>query len=130
MIRFGDEVDDALRGGQPVVALETAVMTAGLPAPLNVEVAEACAAAVRRGGAVPATVGVLEGGLWIGLDDEQRERLAREGRGRKAAARDLAHALAAGASAGTTVSATLAACALTQPAIRVMATGGIGGVHR
>lgn len=132
MIRTAHEVSDALRTGRPVVALETAVMTAGLPAPLNLEVARECAAAVERGGAVPATVGLVEGVLWIGLDDAQRRQLAESGAGRKVAARDLAAAMTGGGgvTAGTTVSATLAACRLADPPIRILATGGIGGVHR
>jgi pseudouridine-5'-phosphate glycosidase len=130
MIHVHDEVSDALHDGRPVVALETAVVTAGLPAPVNVEVAAECDEAVRRAGAVPATVGVLDGVLRIGLDETEREALASKGAGRKAAARDLAAAIACGASAGTTVSATLAACRLCDPPIACMATGGIGGVHR
>ncbi len=113
---------------EPVVALETAVLTHGLPKPHNLEAVRRMAAAVRQAGAVPAVVAVFEGRLVVGLADEELERLAADPEARKAAARDLPLALAEGASAGTTVSATLAACRLAG--IRVFATGGIGGVHR
>jgi len=152
-IRVHPEVDAALRHGQPVVALETAVLTHGLPrtprpapaaiaallgpdhgwradAPANVELSRALARAVRRGGATPATVGVLDGELVIGLGDDEIDRLGRDERASKASERDLAPISAAGASAGTTVAATVAACGLASPPITVFATGGIGGVHR
>lgn len=112
----------------PVVALETAVLTHGLPRPQNLEAVLAMAEAVRSAGAVPAVVAVWRGRLVVGLDDAELEQLAADPDARKAAARDLPLCLAQGASAGTTVSATLAACRLAG--IRVFATGGIGGVHR
>jgi pseudouridine-5'-phosphate glycosidase len=128
-IRIAEEVRDALGVGRPVVALETSVVAQGLPPPHGVEASRRCAAAVRREGAVPAVVAVLGGELVIGASDAEVERLAAPGRAvAKAGARDLGALLAAGADAGTTVSATCAASALTG--IPVMATGGIGGVHR
>jgi pseudouridine-5'-phosphate glycosidase len=128
-VRIADEVRRALRDGAPVVALETSVVAQGLPAPQGVESARRCAAAVRRAGAVPAPVAVVGGELVIGASDAEVARLAAPGRPvAKAGARDLAPLLAAGADAGTTVSATCAAAALAG--IRVFATGGLGGVHR
>lgn len=128
-VRIADEVRRALRDGAPVVALETSVVAQGLPSPHGVEAARRSAAAVRKEGAVPAPVAVLGGELVIGASDAQIARLAAPGRSvAKAGARDLGPLLAAGADAGTTVSATCAAAALAG--IRVFATGGIGGVHR
>jgi pseudouridine-5'-phosphate glycosidase len=148
-VRVHPEVADALAARRPVVALETAVLTTGLPrsavasdwtgglsgwrpdGPAHLESARLLARTVRDGGAVPAVIGVLDGVLGVGLEDEQIEALAADADAGKAAARDLAFVMAAGASAGTTVSATLAACRLAGPEpIRVFATGGIGGVHR
>jgi len=143
------EVTEALREHRPVVALESAVITSGLPrqslarepdcdapgwdpaSPINLEVARLLERTVRNGGVVPATVGVIDGTLHIGLSDGQLERLAKDRGAMKSAVTDLAHRLASGATAGTTVSATLAACALPSAGpIQVFATGGIGGVHR
>jgi pseudouridine-5'-phosphate glycosidase len=140
------EVAQALQQGTAVVALETAVATAGLPReplaevacnapgwrtdqPMNLELSMLLERLVRQHGAIPATVAVLDGVLHIGLKDDQLERLAREVSG-KVSVSSMAHTLATGASAGTTVAATLAACQLTPRPIRVFATGGIGGVHR
>ena len=129
MLHYGrGEVDDALARGRPVVALETAVLTHGLPRPRNLEAAMAMERAVREAGAIPATVGVIEGRLTVGLSAEELERLGAATDARKASARDLAAILARGESAGTTVAATLVACRLAN--IPVFATGGIGGVHR
>jgi pseudouridine-5'-phosphate glycosidase len=125
---MGDEVLDALRAGAPVVALETSVVAHGLPVPEGAEAARRCARAVRENGAVPAAVAVLAGELVIGASDDEVESLGRPGKVAKAGARDLAALIAAGGDAGTTVSATCAAAALAG--IRVLATGGIGGVHR
>lgn len=128
-VRIADEVRRALRDGAPVVALETSVVAQGLPAPQGIESARRCAAAVRRAGAVPAPVAVVGGELVIGASDAEVARLAAPGRPvAKAGARDLAPLIAAGADAGTTVSATCAAAALAG--IRIFATGGLGGVHR
>ena len=128
-VQVADEVREALRRGAPVVALETSVVAQGLPAPDGVHAARRVAAAVREAGAVPAFVAVVAGRLRVGATDAEVEGLAAPGRGvAKAAARDLAPLLAAGRDAGTTVSATCAAAALAG--IRVLATGGIGGVHR
>ena len=125
------EVKVALAEGRPVVALESTLISHGLPYPQNLEVASASEAAVREtAGAVPATVAVRDGRLLVGLDPGSLEALATAPAGsvRKAARPSLAVALAEGGWAATTVSATMiAACAA---GIRVFATGGIGGVHR
>ena len=127
-LRIADEVRAALAAGRPVVALESTVIAHGLPRPANVEVARAMEAGVRAGGAVPATVALLDGRIVIGLSDTEIERLGREDGVLKASRRDLAPALARKRTAATTVAGTLACAALVD--IRVFATGGIGGVHR
>jgi len=125
------EVATALAEGRPVVALESTLISHGLPFPQNLEVASASEAAVRETpGAVPATVAVRDGWLLVGLDDAALEALATAPKGsvRKAARPSLAIALAEGGWAATTVSATMIASA--AAGISVFATGGIGGVHR
>ena len=124
------EVDDALRGGRPVVALESTLISHGLPYPQNLEVATASEDAVREAGAVPATVAIRDGRLLVGLAADDLHALANAPAGsvRKAARPTLAAALAAGGWAATTVSATMIAAH--AAGIRVFATGGIGGVHR
>ena len=117
----------AARG--PIVALESTLVAHGLPWPDNLAVARELEAAVRDGGAVPATIAVLDGRARVGLDAPELERVARGGKElAKAGATDLAVHLARGGSAATTVSATAAIAA--RAGIRVFATGGIGGVHR
>jgi pseudouridine-5'-phosphate glycosidase len=121
------EVAAAVRDGRPVVALESTLIAHGLPWPVNVETARDAEAAVRAAGAVPATVAVLAGRPTLGLTDDEVVSLARAAGVRKAARRDLASAIADGATAATTVSATMA---LAHAAgVEVFATGGIGGVH-
>ena len=127
-IRLTDEVADALRTGQPVVALETSVLAQGLPVPANREAAVRMTAAVRAGGATPALAAIVDGQPTMGLTDAELERfLAREGI-RKVTARDLGVCVVRGDCGATTVAATLAL--LPQSGISVFATGGIGGVHR
>jgi len=123
------EVRDALAIGRPVVALETSVVTQGLPPPANLEAARRCGAAVREAGAIPAFVAVVGGRIVVGAGEGDLARLADPGdRAAKAGVRDLASIVLTGRDAGTTVSATVAIAARMQ--IRVFATGGIGGVHR
>ena len=124
------EVASALDAGQAVVALESTLISHGLPYPSNLEVARASEAAVRASGAVPATVAIHDGRLLVGLDDAALEALATapEGSVTKAARPSLAASLSAGGWAATTVSATMIAAH--AAGIRVFATGGIGGVHR
>jgi pseudouridine-5'-phosphate glycosidase len=122
------EVEEALRSGRPVVALESTLIAHGLPWPLNLDTARAAEAAVREEGAVPATIAVLHGRPVIGLAEDELEQLARAQWVRKASTRDLAAAVAQGATAATTVAATMVLAH--HAGIRVFATGGIGGVHR
>ena len=123
------DVDEARAGGLPVVALETTIVAHGFPQPDGLAVGRECEQRIRDGGAVPATTAVLDGALRVGLDDAQLERVAAAGAdARKVSPRDLATCVDEGAIGATTVGATLAACRLTG--IAVMATGGIGGVHR
>jgi pseudouridine-5'-phosphate glycosidase len=121
------EVADALRTGRPVVALESTLISHGLPFPRNLEVAAAAEAAVRESGAVPATIAIRDGRLIVGLDAAALVELATAAGVWKVARPTLAGALAAGVLGATTVSATMLACA--AAGIRVFATGGIGGVH-
>ena len=115
--------------GRPIVALETTIVAHGFPPGEGLAVGRECEQRVRDGGAVPATVAVLDGALHVGLDDEQLERVAAAGSdARKVSPRDLAACIVDGALGATTVGATLAACRLAG--ISVLATGGIGGVHR
>ena len=121
------EVAAAVKAGRPVVALESTLISHGLPHPANIETALALEATVRAGGAVPATIAVLDGRIRVGLEPEDLERLSEPGV-RKVSRRDLPLVLAAGADGATTVAATMIAAELAG--IAVFATGGIGGVHR
>lgn len=121
-------VQKALDAKTPLVALETAVVTHGLPYPVNVQLAHALEQEVQEQGATPATIGVLRGAVYVGLSAEALESLAQESAVRKISARDFGIALARGESGGTTVAGTLVVAR--QVGIRVFATGGIGGVHR
>jgi len=125
-----DEVREALASGRPVVALESTLISHGLPYPQNLEVAQASEAAVRESGAVPATVAIHDGRMLIGLDAGALETLATAPAGSvtKAARPNLAQALGGAGWAATTVSATMIAAH--AAGIRTFATGGIGGVHR
>lgn len=114
--------------GAPIVALESTVITHGLPYPENLSLAQDMEAEVRSQGAVPATIAVLDGRVHVGLDAAQLERLAAGADMRKISVRDFAPAIAQKASGGTTVAGTLVAAH--AAGIRVFATGGIGGVHR
>ncbi|CAL9418763.1 MULTISPECIES: pseudouridine-5'-phosphate glycosidase [unclassified Streptomyces] len=123
-----EEVREALEARRPVVALESTIIAHGLPRPRNLLVARELEEAVRREGAIPATIAVLDGRPHVGLDKEQLERVANEDGIRKLGHRDLPLAVASGASGATTVSATALLAALAG--VRVFATGGLGGVHR
>ncbi|MFC5800573.1 pseudouridine-5'-phosphate glycosidase [Streptomyces formicae] len=125
---LSEEVREALETRRPVVALESTIIAHGLPRPRNLAVAEELESLVRSGGAVPATIAVLDGRAHVGLDKGQLERVATDPDVRKLGHRDLAPALAAGASGATTVSAT--AFLASRAGVRVFATGGLGGVHR
>jgi pseudouridine-5'-phosphate glycosidase len=130
-IDVADEVRDAISAGRPVVALESTIVAHGLPWPENLDIGRALEEEVRRHGAVPATIAVVEGRVRVGIDGAALERMARATgaeRWRKAGVADLAVLCARGDNGATTVSATTFAAARAR--IRVFATGGIGGVHR
>ncbi len=128
ILQVSDQVAAALRERRAVVALESTIVSHGLPWPQNIETARAVEQAVRDHGAWPATIAVIDGKCRIGLDDAAFERLARDKAVGKASSRDLAALMVRRGSAGTTVSATMRLAALAG--IAVFATGGIGGVHR
>jgi pseudouridine-5'-phosphate glycosidase len=125
---LAEEVADALGRGLPVVALESTILSHGLPRPRNLRVGREIEATVRAAGAVPATIGVVGGRVVIGLDDAQLERLALGDGVLKVSVRDLPAAVATGTDGGTTVAATAALAA--RAGIGLFATGGLGGVHR
>jgi pseudouridine-5'-phosphate glycosidase len=122
------EVAQARAEGRAVVALESTIISHGMPYPQNLETAREVEACVRVAGAVPATIAVMDGQIKIGLDADGLERLATDQAVLKVSRRDLAYALTSGLTGATTVAATMIAAHLAG--IRVFATGGIGGVHR
>jgi pseudouridine-5'-phosphate glycosidase len=128
LVAIAPEVQHALRTDGPVVALESTLITHGLPYPDNVAAARRAEAAVRAAGAVPATVALRDGHILVGLDDAQLEDLGRARGVPKVSRQNLASVLGQPGWAGTTVAATMIAAHLVG--IRVFATGGIGGVHR
>ncbi|KNG92951.1 pseudouridine-5'-phosphate glycosidase [Pseudaestuariivita atlantica] len=121
------EVRDALAAGSPVVALESTIITHGMPYPRNLDMAAEVEATVREGGAVPATIAVLDGVLHVGLTPDQTQALAQAEDVAKLSRADLAVAIAQGRTGATTVAATMIAAR--AAGIGVFATGGIGGVH-
>jgi pseudouridine-5'-phosphate glycosidase len=127
-VKLNDEVEAALRNGRPVVALESTLIAHGLPRPLNLETARLAEDAVRKEGAVPATIAVLRGVPTVGLSGSELEELALTEGVLKASSRDLALATAQKRTAATTVAATMRLAH--RAGIRIFATGGIGGVHR
>jgi pseudouridylate synthase len=122
------EVERALSAGGPVVALESTIISHGLPRPDNLRVAREVEQVVREAGAVPATIAVLDGQVRIGLDDRELEQVATRTDMVKVSVRDVATLAAGGGSGATTVAATAHLAA--RVGIRVFATGGLGGVHR
>jgi pseudouridine-5'-phosphate glycosidase len=129
LLRIAPEVQEALHNGGAVVALETTLVAHGFPPRVGVEVGLAAESAVRAAGAMPATVGVLDGVVAVGLTKDELARFGDAGpEAHKAGPRDLAACAAQNALGATTVGGTLAACRLAG--IRFMGTGGIGGVHR
>lgn len=126
--KFSAEVHDALIAGKPVVALESTIITHGMPYPQNLETAQQVEATVRDRGAVPATIAVIEGRLHIGLEPAELEALAQARNVAKLSRADIAHRMASGGTGATTVAATMIAARI--GGIDVFATGGIGGVHR
>jgi pseudouridine-5'-phosphate glycosidase len=127
-VAISERVAGAVAEGDPVVALESTIITHGLPRPENVDAALEFERTVAAHGAVPATIGMLGGVAHVGLEADELERLAGSATAMKLSARDLPVAMVQGATGGTTVAAT--ALLASQAGIRVFATGGIGGVHR
>lgn len=128
-IVMSDEVSAAINERRGIVALETTIVVHGLPTPINIEVAQECEAAVRASGAVPATIGVLGGRVVVGLSSKELVTLAAvDTHALKLSARDLGLAVARGANGATTVAGTISVAR--RVGIDVMATGGLGGVHR
>ncbi|MCX5497041.1 pseudouridine-5'-phosphate glycosidase [Kaistia dalseonensis] len=125
---LSDEVATAKAAGKPIVALETTIVTHGMPYPENIATALAVEDIVRAAGAVPATIAIMDGKIRVGLTAEELERLAGLKNVMKLSRADLAFALSTGRPGATTVAATMIAADLAG--IRVFATGGIGGVHR
>lgn len=121
-------VAQALAAGQPVVALESTIITHGMPFPQNMQMAADVEAVIVEAGAMPACIAVMGGRIKIGLGQEQREELAQVKSAMKASRADLAYAVSSGANAGTTVAATMMLAQIVG--IKVFATGGIGGVHK
>lgn len=127
-LKTSTEVGETLAAGGAVVALESTIITHGMPYPENVETALAVESVVRANGAVPATIAVIDGAIRVGLDKDELAQLGSAKGVVKASGRDLGAVMAQRGSAGTTVSATMRIAALAG--IDVFATGGVGGVHR
>lgn len=127
-IAYSTDVRAALDDCLPVVALESTIITHGMPWPRNLEMAKSVEAIIRDGGATPATIAVIEGRLHVGLEDAELEKLAQTRNALKVSRADLAFAIATGRTGATTVAATMIGAHLAG--IGVFATGGIGGVHR
>lgn len=127
-VSFSAEVAEAKAAGTPIVALESTIITHGMPYPGNLEMAESVEAIIRAEGAVPATIAVIGGQLHIGLDHAELHALAQTRDAMKLSRADLAFAISEGRTGATTVAATMIAAA--RAGIHVFATGGIGGVHR
>ena len=127
-IKLSAEVAAAIKAGKPIVALESTIISHGLPRPSNLEVALECERIVRDAGAVPATIALLDGKVLVGLERAEVEAIANRDDISKASIRDLAIIVAQGKSAATTVAATAHIASLAG--IHIFATGGLGGVHR
>ncbi|WP_029100893.1 pseudouridine-5'-phosphate glycosidase [Brevibacillus thermoruber] len=127
-LTYTEEVRHALENNQPVVALETTIISHGMPYPQNLEMAKEVERIIRDNGAVPATIGIMNGKIKIGLTESELEEFATNKSVEKVSRRDFPYILASGKIGATTVAATMIAAQLAG--IRVFATGGIGGVHR
>lgn len=127
-LSIATEVEDALNSGKPVVALESTIISHGMPYPQNIETAKLLEKTVRDNGAIPATIAILNGKICVGLDDHKIELLGTSKKIFKASRRDIPELLAFEKSAATTVSATMICARLAG--VSFFATGGIGGVHR
>ena len=127
-IIYSQEVKIAIENNLPIVALESTIISHGMPYPTNLEVAKNCEQIVRNNGAIPATIAIINGDIIVGVTDEQLEYLATSKEILKVSRRDMAYVIANKLSGATTVAATMMIAKLTG--IDVFATGGIGGVHR
>jgi pseudouridine-5'-phosphate glycosidase len=127
-LQFSPEVQAARAAGKPVVALESTIISHGMPYPQNVQTAREVEQVIRDAGAVPATIAIIDGRICIGLSDEQLEQLGQSKDAIKVSRRDLAYVLATRKLGATTVAATMICAKLAG--IEVFVTGGIGGVHR
>src|SRR2546423_14436089 len=127
-LNIAPDIGDALRQHRAVVALESTVIAHGLPRPQNLQTAHRLQELVRETGAVPATIGVIDGKLTVGLSDGEIELLAQQTNIRKISTRDIPLAVANGWNGATTVASTI--WIAHRAGIKVFATGGIGGVHR
>ncbi|AES87626.1 indigoidine synthase A-like protein [Medicago truncatula] len=128
-VKVASEVSEALSLGRAVVALESTIISHGMPYPQNLQTAKEVEGIVKKNGAVPATIAILDGVPIVGLSGEELERLATLGpRAQKTARRDIAYVVARGGNGATTVSATMFLASMVG--IHVFVTGGIGGVHR
>ncbi|WP_030528884.1 pseudouridine-5'-phosphate glycosidase [Phycicoccus jejuensis] len=128
MLSLAPEVREALAAGRPVVALESTIISHGMPYPANVAMAREVEQIVRDGGAVPATIAVIAGRPTVGLSDDELEMFGADGGIRKVSVRDIPHVLATGVHGATTVASTMRIAALAG--IRTFVTGGLGGVHQ
>jgi len=128
VIKYSKEVSAAKSQGRPIVALESTIISHGLPRPINLDVAREVEEIVRSEGAVPATIAIIDGEIFVGLEEDQLIRIANDDNIVKASTRDLAIICADGKSAATTVAATSHIASLAH--VDVFATGGLGGVHR
>jgi len=127
-LHFAPEVEAAKAKGQPIVALESTIITHGMPYPQNVETARLVEDDIRKAGATPATIAVMDGRLHIGLTDGELDTLAQSRNVAKLSRADMAACIATGGTGATTVAATMIAAHIAG--IHVFATGGIGGVHK
>ncbi len=128
-LKINPRIEEALKNNEPIVALESTIISHGMPYPKNLETALHCEEIIRNAGAVPATIAVIDGKMVVGLTKEEIERIAKEGsKVIKTSRRDLPVIIASKSLGATTVSATMFIASLAS--IRFFATGGIGGVHR
>lgn len=127
-VEYSDEVKKAMEEGKPVVALESTIISHGMPYPQNIETAKACEEIIRENGAVPATTAIIGGKIKIGLYDEELEFMATSKDIIKASRRDFAYIVSQGLNGATTVASTIIASRLAG--IKIFVTGGLGGVHR
>lgn len=127
-VEYSDEVKKAMEEGKPVVALESTIISHGMPYPQNIETAKACEEIIRENGAVPATTAIIGGKIKIGLSEEELEFMATSKNIIKASRRDFAYTVSRGLNGATTVASTIIASRLAG--IKIFVTGGLGGVHR